>query len=60
MAGMNYLPRFSTILLKVSPVMTTYPAIAEGGEDRLITTELQMLCVLHNTYQRKGREIEQM
>lgn len=27
----THLPRFSTILLKVSPVMTTYPAIAEGG-----------------------------
>ena len=59
---MNHIPSiFSTILLKVSPVMTTYPVIAEeeGGKNRLTTRELQMLCVLQTTHQRKGRKIEQ-
>ena len=54
---MNHIPSiFSTILLKVSPVMTTYPVIAEEEGGNRLTTESCKCCVYYKLCTKERKE----
>ena len=56
---MNHIPSiFSTILLKVSPVMTTYPVIAEeeGGKEQTHHQRVANAVCTTNYAPKKGKK----